>query len=157
MNEEYMFNMLNKLFSEAELNELAKKLVVKNDNTYCFFEEYNIEKMNNKVVVTKPHTDLVKSFYNVKNAVVWVTLYKRSKLADADRVETLDKTLEGTMFNIELYQALYKKTKNLDSQTMYRVKLEECKVKKKSINEELAVYLKNAKIWQENLFKQAIK
>jgi hypothetical protein len=141
----------------AELNDLARKLVVVEDNVYTFFEEYQIQKIENKYIVTKFYTDLYKSFYNVKNAVVWITLYKRGKLSDALRVETLDKILEGTVFNMELYQSLGKKSKDLDSQLMYRVKLEECKVKKKVISEELYGYIKSAKIWQEKLFKEAIK
>jgi hypothetical protein len=157
MNEEKMFNIMNKLFSMAELNDLARKLVVVEDNIYTFFEEYQMQKVENKYIVTKFYTDLSKSFYNIKNAVVWITLYKRSKLSDALRVETLDKILEGTAFNMDLYQSLSKKSKDVDTQLMYRVKLEECKVKKKVINDELHVYIKSAKIWQEKLFKEAIK
>lgn len=152
-----MFQILNKLFSKQELNELATKLVIQEDNIYTLFGEYELTKTDKGYTVTKNHTDLVKYFFSPKNAVVWTSLYKRSKLADAERVETLDKILEGTVFNIDLYQHLYKKAKNLDSQTMYRIKMEESKAKRKLINEELEDYIKNTRAWQEKQFKEAIK
>lgn len=158
MTEEHMFTILNKIFSRNELTELAKKLVVQGqDNSYVLYDEYSIIRFNNKFIVRKFGTDLEKSFYSTRNAVIWTTLYKRSNLADALKVETLDKILEGILFNMDLYHDLSKKTKDLDKKLMYKVKLEECKVKKKQINTELDGYVKNTRAWQEKLFKEAIK
>lgn len=152
-----MFNILNKIFSNSELNELAKKLVVQEDSTYILFGEYTIVKSRKGYVVSKFGTDLEKPFHTPRNAVVWVSLYKRSKLADATKVETLDKILEGVMFNMDLYHDLVKKTKDTEKRLMYKVKLEECKVKKKQINDELDSFVRTTRAWQEKLYKEAIK
>jgi hypothetical protein len=124
---------------------------------YELFGEFQIKKKDNQYIVTKTRTDLEETFYNLKNAIVWVTMYKRNKLTEADRVKNLDILLEGAEVSQELHKKLYDKTKDLDTKTIYFVKLQEAVMKKTSILEELDKYILNTKTWQNKQFKSVTK
>jgi hypothetical protein len=157
MNEKKMFNILSKMLEKVELDKIAEKLVIQEDNTYILFNEFYIQKVNGIYRVFTQKTSLSETFNNLRNAVIWTSFYKRNKIADSRRVKELDSLLEGTMFNIERHQKLYKTTKDLNQKSIYFDKLTDDKARRNSINTELNSLAIEVKKWQESMFLSAIK
>jgi hypothetical protein len=152
-----MFSILKKLLSKEEIQQLAEMLVIEGKSGYELFDEYSIEKTDMGYIVKKYKTFVEHSFFNLRNAVVWATLDKRNKILDANSVVTLDSQLQSTLASLELHQKLCKKTKNIDSKSLYFIKLNEDKVKKYHIMSKLDNYVIETKRWQNKKFAEAIK
>ena len=157
MSEINMFSILKKLLSKEEIQQLAEMLVIEGKSGYELFDEYSIEKTDMGYIVKKYKTFVEHSFFNLRNAVVWATLDKRNKILDANSVVTLDSQLQSTLASLELNQKLCKKTKNIDSKSLYFIKLNEDKVKKYHIMSKLDNYVIETKRWQNKKFAEAIK
>jgi hypothetical protein len=157
MSEINMFSILKKLLSKEEIQQLAEMLVIEGKSGYELFDEYSIEKTDMGYIVKKYKTFVEHSFFNLRNAVVWATLDKRNKILDANSVVTLDSQLQSTLASLELHQKLCKKTKNIDSKSLYFIKLNEDKVKKYHIMSKLDNYVIETKRWQNKKFAEAIK
>lgn len=154
MNERHMYDILKKMLDKTDINHLSEKIIFNLENGYELFGKYTITKMNGKYVVNNYLTHLDQSFYTLKNAVIWVTLYANNMLADAKRVISLDSALEGANFEIELNSTLSKKSKNLEAKSIYVAKMLESKSKKNIINHELSMFEKKVKKWQYQQFSQ---
>lgn len=153
MNEAHMLNVLKNMFSDKYLAELRGVTVFDTKDGYELFGEYAISKRDNRFVVTKQNTDLEKSFFNLRNAVLWTTLYKRDKVSDARRVAELDMILEGSLFNVEASLKMLKKVKSNDDIGIYAAKLSDSKAKVSLVNEQLAVFERDVRSWQYRKYK----
>lgn len=149
-----MFDILKKILNDQAVNEIKSILVIDSPEGYELFGEYLIRKTSTGYVVEKYHIDLSEHFYNLKNAVIWTTLYHRNLLAKAKRIASLDSSLEGTLFEIKIQSELSKKTKDLTSKSVYVAKLMEAKSKKIAILEEIQGYETSVKNWQYGKYKQ---
>ena len=154
MNESHMFDILKKILSDQAINDIKSVLVIDSPDGYELFGEYLIRKITTGYVVEKQRTDLREHFYNLKNAVIWTTLYHRNLLAKAKRIAALDSSLEGTLSEIKIQSELSKKTKDLTSKSVYVAKLIEAKSKKNVILEEIQGYEMSVKNWQYSMYKQ---
>lgn len=157
MNEINMFSILKKLLSKEEIQQLAELLVIEGKHGYELFDEYSIEKTDMGYIVKKYKTFVEHTFFNLRNAVVWATLDKRNKIIDANSVVDLDLKLQSTLASLELHQKLCRKTKNVDSKSLYFIKLNEDRVKKYHILSKLDNYVIETKRWQNKKFTEAIK
>lgn len=148
---------LEKIINSSDLKTLEELIIFNTEDGYELFGEYVISKKSNKFVVTKKNTDLFEVFHNRKLAVVWVTMYKRDKLVDANRIRDLDVMLEGSLLSLEIHKKLMDESKDLDKRSLNFIKLQEDRLKKNAIIEELDRYVLNARNWQLARFKQATK
>lgn len=157
MNENRKFKILKKIFNKDEFDALEESLIITTDDGYSLFGEYLIKAVGNRFLVSKYNTDLTKYFYKLKNAVVWVCMYKQDKVAHANRVAELDMLLEGANTSIELHESLWDKSNDISAKVVYTNKLQEAKMKRKLIIDELASYVSETNRWQDRRFKEAIK
>lgn len=157
MNLNRKFDILQKVFHGSHVNDLVGSIIYEIDNGYELFGEFQITKKNNRYIVTKFGSALSEEFFNLKNAIVWVTMYKRNKIVESNRVKNLDIMFEGAEVSYQVHKKLHEKAKDLDSKSLYFAKLQEDSVKKQAIGEELDKYIMNAKTWQYRQFKQAAK
>lgn len=149
-----MFDILKKMLDKTDINQLSEKIVLNLENGYELFGRYTITKVDRKYVVNNYNTYLDEQFYSLKNAVIWVTLYANNNIADAKRVMSLDSALEGANFEIDLNDSLLKKSKNLETKSIYVAKIVENKAKKTIIKKELDQFEKMVKKWQYNQFSK---
>ena len=152
MTEQKMFDTFKKILSKSNIDKLEEKLILPIDNGYLLFGEYLIFKKDGLYWLTKYKTDVEHTFFLLRNAVIWASLYKNNKIVDANRVLDLDKELQGTNFDIELQQNLSKKTKNLDNYAIYITKIVESKHRRDQIKKELESYEQSVKKWQFSQF-----
>lgn len=152
-----MFNIVKRIFNENEIKTLTELIVYNTKQGYELFGEYSITKKADSYIVSKHTSDLSETFYNLKNAVVWATMHKRDKVIDANRVKYLDSILESTLVSMNIHSKLCEKTKDLDTKLIYSAKLQEDKIKQKTVIRELETYVLNTKNWQDKQFKIAAK
>jgi hypothetical protein len=157
MNTKKKFDILKNMFNSSDLSSLMDLIIYDTKNGYELFGEYAVTKKNNQFIVTKKKTDLKEVFYNKKLAVVWVTMYKRNRLTDANRIKDLDIMLEGAEVSLEQHKKLHAEATDLDKKSLNFIKLQEDRVKKNAIIEELDRYVLNARNWQLTRFKEATK
>lgn len=149
-----MFDILKKILSDQKINDIKSVLVIDSPEGYELFGEYLIRKIATGYVVEKYQTDLQEHFYNLKNAVIWTTLYHRNMIAKSKRISALDSSLEGALTEIKIQTELSKKTKDLTLKSLYVAKLIEAKSKKTAILAEISGYEKSVKNWQYTKYEQ---
>ena len=157
MNENKVFDLVKKIFYKSEINHLAESLIIENDVGYELYNKYQITKINEKFCVQKHNSHLNKTFYSLRNAVIWTTFDKRNYLMDSDIIARLDIQLEGLDTNIQIYKNLCDKSKNYEAKIVYFTKLSENRIKRKYVMEKIDTYSQQVKIWQNKIFNEAVK
>jgi hypothetical protein len=157
MNERQLFDRLTRMFNKKELQVLSETVIYKDGEVYSLFDEYFITKEDGDYVLEKQGTSTVKHFFSLKNAVIWASLDKTNQIMDANRVAYLDTMLDGATANMEVHKALARTSKNLETKSTHIIKLQEDRMKKSQILEEIEVFARRVRRWQEKRFKQISK
>jgi len=154
INEPKTFDILNKILNKEKMSILERKMIFQDDDgSYNLFGTYIIKKTIMGFVVEKKHTHTVQTFMDLRNAVTWSTLDKCQNFNDSARVLYLDQLLSGTTQNMMAHENLCKKTKDLEKRILYLNKINEDKIKKRSISIELNNYTEKCKMWQYRQFE----
>jgi sulfur carrier protein ThiS len=90
----------------------------------------------------------------LKNAVAWCTFEKRNKFYQSTRIEQLDTAIGSINVSINIHQTLIKKSKELDKKMIYIAKLNEERLRRKSMATEMNSYIVESKYWQTKKFAQ---
>lgn len=122
------------------------------DSSYILFNAYLITKNTNGYLVSTKNTHTVNIFYLLKNAVSWCVNDKRNKIIQAKRILELDQRLCGMDAQVQLHKKLFKTAKNTESKLIYIAKLNEDKIKKYNIINELQKYIDESCEWQQKRF-----
>ena len=149
-----MFDILAKLLSKEKTTTLERQVIYQlNDGSYNLFGTYIIKKHQETYIVEKNHTYTSHTFSELKNAVTWVTLDKCQNINDAARILFLDGLLAGVSHNILVHETLAKKVSDSDQRAVYATKLNEDRLKKQSILQEMNHYIQKCKSWQYRQFE----
>ena len=145
---------LDKMISNSEFAKLQDVVIFKDtDGTFNLFNKYHIKKKDvNDIVVSLNNGDDVNSFFNMKNAVCWCVLDKIGKYHLADRVINLDMHLSSLEVHISIHSKLFKKAKKTEDKLIYLAKLNQDKLQKTAMSEELSKYIQDSYIWQQKRF-----
>ena len=149
-----MFSILTKLLSKEKLSELERQSIYKDsDGTYNLFGTYLIKPAGHVFILSKNNTYTEINFTDLKNAVTWATFDNINNVNLSRKVLELDMKLTGAIENVRIYEGLCKKTKSMDSKIMYLSKLQENRIKRNTILNELELYIIKAKEWQYKQFE----
>ena len=149
-----MFSILTKLLSKEKLSELERQSIYKDsDGTYNLFGTYLIKPAGHVFILSKNNTYTEINFTDLKNAVTWATFDNINNVNLSRKVLELDMKLTGAIENVRIYEGLCKKTKSMDSKIMYLSKLQENRIKRNTILNELESYIIKAKEWQYKQFE----
>jgi hypothetical protein len=96
----------------------------------------------------------INNFSDLKTAVTWATMDHRNLIMESNKVNMLDKQINSSEFNIELYKKMYKKSKDVDMKAIYLNKLQTNTIKKKELTYELDVHIKKMQKWQQSKFAE---
>jgi hypothetical protein len=145
-------------FINRELNvNLADAAIFKHDDdTYELFNKFIIHKISDYIFLVTTECEQ-KTFSFLKNAVMWCTFNKRDKFYEMKRVEELDMLLTGLDFAIEQHKKLSHTAKNIEDKLIYLTKLNEDKLKKQYMVNELKSYILESKYWQLKKFDSSLK
>ena len=130
--------------------------IFKNDDgSYELFDRYIIsETKNDTFTVSIRNSYTIKIFNSLKNAVTWCTFEKRNKFYQSTRIEQLDTAIGSINVSINIHQTLIKKSKELDKKMIYIAKLNEERLRRKSMATEMNSYIVESKYWQTKKFAQ---
>lgn len=119
------------------------------DGIYELFNRYKITKQDNNLFeVSSLYGDMKYLFSSLKNAVIWCIYEKRKKWQISKRIEELDAKISGIDVSSSIIKKLIMKEKDPDIKFTYIIKLNEEKLRKKCMLEELAGYAIDAKVHQ---------
>lgn len=150
------FDKLQKMIPAAELASLQDLVIYQeSDGSYQLFNKYVIRKVSpGEYAVTTNSSDTLLRFNSLKNATAWCIFDKRNKFYETRRILELDNKLGGIEVDILIHQKLFKKSK-LDEDLLINIaKLNEDRIKKQMIMEELDGYVAESKVWQERRFER---
>lgn len=139
------------IIKELNVNLSDAAIFKHDDTTYELFNRYTIKKVSDYKYLVMTASEQ-KTFSFLKNAVMWCTFKKRDKFYEMLRIEELDMMLSGIDMMIEQHKKLVYNTQDLDNKLIYIAKLNEDKLKKQSITNELKNYIYDAKHWQFKRF-----
>lgn len=144
------------IYKELNVNLADAAIFKHDDNNYELFNKYSISKISEfKFLVTTSQEQ--KTFNFLKHAVMWCTFKHRDKFFEMMRIEELDMFLSSIDMMIEQHKKLVFSTKDIDTKLIYIAKLNEDKLKKQSIINELKKYILDAKYWQLKKFETTLK
>lgn len=146
---------LDNMLTTSDFQKLLDVIIFQEtDGTYNLFNKYYIKKKNeNDIVVSLINGDNINSFYNLKNAVCWCVFDKLGKYGLADRVVNLDLSLSSVEVHIAIHSKLFKKAKKTEDKLIYLAKLNQDKLQKKAMSEELSQYIRDSYTWQQQRFR----
>lgn len=154
IDENKLFTALTNIISSPRTTRLLKTLILPNGNgEYLLFGVYVIRKEKDCYSV-HIGSELINSFTDLKTAVTWATMDHRNLIMDSNKVDSLDKQINSSEFNIGLYKKLYKKTKDVDLKAIYLNKLQTNSIKKKELTYELEFHIRKMQKWQQSKFAE---
>jgi len=154
IDEKKLFTALTNIISSPRTTRLLKSLILPNGNgEYLLFGIYVIRKEKNCYSVHIGDQEL-NTFSDLKTAVTWATMDHRNLIMDSNKVDSLDKQINSSDFNIELYKKLYKKSKDVDLKAIYLNKLQTNSMKKKELTNELEIHIRKMQKWQQSKFAE---
>jgi len=149
-----VFTALTNIISSPRTTKLLKSLILPNGNgEYLLFGIYVILKERDCYSVHIGN-EQINTFSDLKTAVTWATMDHRNLIMESNKVSMLDKQINSSEFNIELYKKMYKKSKDVDMKAIYLNKLQTNTIKKKELTCELDLHIRKMQKWQQSKFAE---
>jgi len=150
-----VFTKLSRMIESSETISLKNLIIFQDtDGSYQLFDKYTIQKLSqNEYQVTSVTSNICHLFNSLKNATVWCIFDKRDKFYEAQRILELDNKLGSLGVDIHIHLSMYRKAKTTEEQLIHVAKLNEDRLRKKIISEELASYTADANYWQSKRFE----
>lgn len=148
-----------KVLSKSSISDIESVLVVKMDKeNYHLFGRYFIKKKDADNIIVELHNgDEVNSFFNMKSAVCWCVFDRRGLYSSANRIVQLDRKLSGLDVSIAIHKRLYNQATDIESRLIYLAKLNEEKIQKREMTDELTRYVTDSYNWQQKQFDLKVK
>ena len=159
MTDERIINKITSFLKNELTFNVGDIVIFKNDNnSYELFNKYIIEQYTSDTYRVRCQFNSVeKTFSSIKSAVTWCIFDQRGKFAECNRIEELDRLLQGIDVSISLYKKFINKKSDVGNKLIYMAKLSEYYHKKKSMNGEMTKFIAISKQWQEQKFKTLLK
>lgn len=149
-----MYSILNKLLNKTEILNIAENIVYTNeDGSYTLYLDYVVEPVNNRYIASKIKTHTKYTFSTLKSALCWAIMDKRNLVIEANRVIELDTLLEGASAGLDYYGEKIKKVKDIETKSLFIIKMNECRVRKAQLIAELEEIAKSTRKWQYKKFE----
>ena len=154
IDENKLFTALTNIISSPRTTKLLKSLILPNGNgEYLLFGIYVIRKERDWYSI-HIGDEQINNFSDLKTAVTWATMDHRNLIIESNKVNMLDKQINSSEFNIELYKKMYKKSKDVDMKAIYLNKLQTNTIKKKELTYELDLHIRKMQKWQQSKFAE---
>lgn len=142
-------------FLEQEYLEVGELSILRNeDGSYDLFNQYRITKKEQNIYeVSRIYGDQIYLVSSLKNAVTWCIYEKRNKWAISNRILEIDKKIAGIDVSMALHKRMIESSKDNDNKLVLLNKLNEEKIKKKSMLQELTEYINRSKLLQARTFE----
>lgn len=145
----------NKMISSKEIDELQDISIFETskDNYIVFKKYYVVKKSKTNIDVSLANGEVIYSFSSMRNAICWCIFDKRGKYVLANRIITLDRSISNEEAQINIHKNLFKKSKKTEDKLIFLAKLNEDKLKRNTMYQELENYINQSDYWQKHKFK----
>jgi len=139
-------------FVDEELQTNLRESLITRDSSghYYLFGEYAIVRSNNYYTVSCH--DKVLLFSALKTATAWCVLDHAKKHFHANRIEALDLKLCSIAVDIAIHKNMIRTAKTDSEKLISIIKLQEDNYKRKTILNELEIYINSSKQIQDKNF-----
>ena len=139
-------------FVDTELQTTLQDSLVTKDSLgkYYLFGRYSVVLSNGYYTVQTGNKTLL--FSALKTATAWCVLDNAGKYFEANRIETLDLKLCSMTLDIAIHKNKIKTAKTDAEKLIFIIKLQEDNYKRRSILNELDIYINSAKRIQDKIF-----
>lgn len=150
-----IIDRVNSFFEQEYKSAVGELAIFQNeDGSYDLFNKYRVtKKEQNLYEVSKIYGDQVHFVSSLKNAVTWCIYEKRNKWSIANRILEIDKKVAGIDVSMALHKRMLLSAKDNENKLVLLNKLNEEKIKRKSMLQELAEYVNESKIMQSKIFE----
>lgn len=154
INEREIEQKFERMLSGSSFQDIENVVIVKtNAHEYHLFGRYTVTKKDQtNVVVTLHNGDTVNSFYSMKSAVCWCVFDRRGLYSSANRIIELDRKLSGLEVSISIHKRLFNQTSDQDNRLIYLAKLNEERIQKREMTDELNRYITDSYNWQQKQY-----
>lgn len=144
--------LLNTKVTKTDIKSKIKELFIvrEEDGSYNLFGRYIIENRNGEFILQEKGENTHYVFYFLKHAVTWCVLNNNKNYKDVKRVLELDNELVSLDAAIENHTRLIRKN---PKNPIYGTKLQEEKLKKRKILNEINNYTVLSKYIQSKKYK----
>jgi len=126
------------MLAKQSLASISKNIIVKRQNRYDVFGEYQINNTENGFVVSRYNKEIT-TFVTSQNALSYCIFDKQTKIEEATSLVRLDKKLQSKLFDIEVAKHTLTHSKDQEKKftAMARIELyiDEVKIIKKLISD----------------------
>ena len=145
----------NKLLTNKDLKSLQSVSIFETGpNQYVLFGKYSVKKhTKNQIEVQHLYGDSIHTFFNIRNAICWCINDMRGKFSAATRIISLDRGISNEEVQIDVHRNLFRKAKTTDDKLIFLAKLNEEKLKRRDMYQELESYIRESDYWQQNKFR----
>ena len=152
MTEERVIAKIEK-FAKTMLRDVI--ILDNDDGSYELYDAYYVvPNKNGSYTVNVPFKCTTKVFSVLKNAVAWCTFDKRRLYTASNRIEVLDLLLNSCDVSIKIHSRFIKNSNDDAIRTIHTAKLNEEKLKRYYMKQEMESYLVESKVWQEKQFNK---
>jgi len=146
---------LTRIISQKERKDIESISIFEiSKNYYSVFGKYFIHKKSkSNVEVIQINGEVVHNFFSMRNAICWCIYDIRGKYVSANRVITLDRNISNEEAQIAVHNSLFTKAKAIDDKLIFLAKLNEEKLKRIQMVNELESYISESDFWQQQKFK----
>jgi len=147
------YTLLNTRVTKTDIKTKIKDLFIvrEDDGSYNLFGRYLIENKDGEYLLQERGEDTFYVFYFLKHAVTWCVLNNNKNYKDVRRVLELDNELVSLDAAIQNHTRLV--DKKCENSSIYSAKLQEAKLKKRKILEEINTYTALSKHIQSRKYK----
>lgn len=147
------YTLLNTRVNKTDIKSKIKDLFIvrEDDGSYNLFGRYLIENKDGEYILQEKGEDTAHVFYFLKHAVTWCVLNNNKKYKDIRRILELDSELVSLDASIQNHiRLVHKKCENA---VIYSAKLQEAKLKKRRVLEEINTYIALSRYIQSAKYK----
>lgn len=156
--EKYMFKILKSIINKESMESVEQYIIYPGKRGYVMYGEYIVKTpISGEYIVEKCKSYTTKTFNNLRNAIIWVTLDQSNKIMYCKQIEDLDRILASIDSNIKVQKNLLSNSKNLQTISLAYTKIAEETNKRNYLLQELDYLVYYAKSLQEQKFNKLTK
>ena len=147
------YTLLNTRVTKTDIKTRIKDLFIvrEDDGSYNLFGRYLIENKDGEYLLQERGEDTLHVFYFLKHAVTYCVLNNNKNYKDVRRVLELDNELVSLDAAIQNHTRLV--DKKCENSSIYSAKLQEAKLKKRKVLEEINTYTALSKHIQSKKYR----
>ena len=143
-----------KQFLQKELSSLVDVIILKEEDRYFLFGNYEIVPHGDVFIVELGDTYQTERFNFLQCAITWCLYHYQKRRPQLTRIKQLDDRLVSVDLSIKIHKRMINETKDLTTVCITETKLHDELLRKEVLQAELNSLMAASKRWQYKKFKE---